>query len=323
MDALDVLARWPVSAVSAAVVELPVGTAAPETATDGQTVCEVPAVVTATWGEVDRVYPWASITKICTALAVLVGVEEKTLALDMPAGPPGATVGHLMAHASGLPFLGREPLAPPGRRRIYSNSGFEILGELLEERSGLSFHQYLGEAVLGQLGMSGVTLSSQRFAAAGISGSVRDLAALAKELLAPTLISRATLDQAVRVAFPGLAGMLPGFGHQDPCDWGLGFEIRDAKHPHWTGSANSPRTFGHFGQAGGFLWVDPAAGIALAVLSDTPFGPWAATAWPRLADAVLGEAAARSAEAGAGGTFRDVRRNVADTIGNSYDGPSD
>ena len=57
--------------------------------------------------------------------------------------------------------------------------------------------------------------------------------------------------------FPGLVGVLPGFGRMDPNDWGLGFELRDAKSPHWTGARNSPRTFGHFGGSGTFLWVDP------------------------------------------------------------------
>ena len=83
--------------------------------------------------------------------------------------------------------------------------------------------------------------------------------------------------------------MLPGFGRQEPNDWGLGLELRDAKTPHWTGARNSPRTFGHFGRSGTFLWVDPAAGVALGVLTDRPFGDWAAVAWPRLADAVLEE----------------------------------
>ena len=64
------------------------------------------------------------------------------------------------------------------------------------------------------------------------------------------------------LAFPGLAGVLPGFGRFEPNDWGLGFELRDDKRPHWTGTGNSPRTFGHFGAAGTFLWVDPDAGLA-------------------------------------------------------------
>jgi CubicO group peptidase (beta-lactamase class C family) len=83
--------------------------------------------------------------------------------------------------------------------------------------------------------------------------------------------------------------VLPGFGRQEPNDWGLGLELRDGKTPHWTGSRNSPRTFGHFGRSGTFLWVDPVAGIALACLTDLPFGDWAVEAWPRLSDAVLAE----------------------------------
>ncbi len=71
--------------------------------------------------------------------------------------------------------------------------------------------------------------------------------------------------------FPGLTGVLPGFGVQRPNDWGLGFEISDGKSPHWTGSANSGRTYGHFGQSGTFLWVDPDADLALVVLDRPRF----------------------------------------------------
>ena len=95
------------------------------------------------------------------------------------------------------------------------------------------------------------------------------------------------MAEAAAVAFPGLRGVLPGFGLPDPCDWGLGFELRDRKSPHWTGARNSPATFGHFGRSGTFLWVDPVAGLALACLTDRPFGAWAGEAWPALSDAVL------------------------------------
>ena len=98
-----------------------------------------------------------------------------------------------------------------------------------------------------------------------------------------------TLEEATTVAFPGLVGVLPGFGRQEPNDWGLGFELRDGKSPHWTGARNSPRTFGHFGRAGTFLWADPEVGLACACLTDRPFGDWAIEAWPALSDAVLGE----------------------------------
>lgn len=240
--------------------------------------------VLATRGDVDEPFPLASVTKLLTAMAVLVAVEEETVSLDDPAGPPGSTVTHLLAHASGLGPDG-DRLAAPGRRRIYSNAGFELLGELVADRSGMPFEAYATEAVLRPLGMERTRLSGSP--AWGAAGSASDLLTLGRELLAPTLVSAATMATATTTAFPGLAGMVPGFGRQDPNDWGLGFEIRDGKSPHWTGSANSPRTFGHFGRSGTFLWVDPDAGLACACVTDLDFGPWAAEAWPELSDAVL------------------------------------
>ena len=91
---------------------------------------------------------------------------------------------------------------------------------------------------------------------------------------------------------PGLDGVLPGFGRQSPNDWGLGFELRDAKRPHWTAPAGSPRTFGHFGRSGTFVWIDPDALVGCVYLGDADFGPWAIDAWPAFSAAVL-EAAAR------------------------------
>jgi CubicO group peptidase (beta-lactamase class C family) len=226
------------------------------------------------------------VTKICTALAVLVAIEEETVSLDEPAGPPGATVRHLLAHASGLAYDREQVLAPPGRRRIYSNAGFEVLGRLVAERSGMAFGAYLDEAVLHPLDMGSRLEGSP---AAGMTGTLDDLVRLAGELTAPTVVSPTTLDIATTVVFPGLAGRLPGFDHQDPLDWGLGLEIRGAKSPHWTGERNSPATFGHFGRSGSFLWVDPTVGLACAVLSGRDFGPWAKEAWPALSDAVLAE----------------------------------
>jgi CubicO group peptidase (beta-lactamase class C family) len=265
VGALDAVARWPVSTAAVGVV-----------APDG-----VREVV----GPVDRPLAWASVTKLATALAVLVAVEEGTVALETPAGPEGATVRHLLAHASGLGPDGAV-LAAPATRRIYSNAGYEVLGDLVATAAGMPFATYLAEAVLEPLGLRGTRLEGSP--ASGAVGPAADLLALGRELLAPTLVTPPTLAEATAVAFPGLAGVLPGFGRQDPNDWGLGPEVRGTKAPHWTGSRNSPRTFGHFGQAGGFLWVDPDARLACACLTDRPFGPWAAEVWPPLADAVLG-----------------------------------
>jgi CubicO group peptidase (beta-lactamase class C family) len=269
VEALRQIDGWPVEqAAAAVVVDTPVSR-----------------------GDTRRRYDWASVSKLATALAVLVAAEEGIVDLDEPSGPPGSTVRHLLAHASGLPLDAGAPLAEPGTRRIYSNAGYELLGSLVAERAELPFPDYLAEAVLRPLGMTAELAGSP---ASGLRGTIEDLAFLGGYLLhdkGPPILAPETLREATGVQFPGLVGVLPGYGRQEPNDWGLGFELKDAKSPHWTGERNSPRTFGHFGQSGSFLWVDPAAGVACACLTDTRFGDWAIEAWPRLADAVLEEAA--------------------------------
>jgi CubicO group peptidase (beta-lactamase class C family) len=237
-------------------------------------------------GDTAREFRWASITKPVTALACLVAAEEGTLDLDEPAGPPGSTVRHLLAHASGLSFDAGPPIAKPGQRRIYSEYGFEVLGETLAARAEMPFEQYLGGAVLEPLGL-GARLDGKP--GSGLHGTLDDLLVLARELIAPSLIASETFAEAISVQFPGLVGVIPGIGRQEPNDWGLGIELRDHKAPHWTGSRNSPRTYGHFGGSGTFLWIDPEVGIALGCLTDREFGDWALGAWPRLSDAVLDE----------------------------------
>ena len=240
--------------------------------------------VVATHGPSEVELPWASVTKLLTGLAILVALEEGTVDLDEPAGPPGATLRHLLSHASGLPLDGERPITEPARRRIYSNTGIELAAGLLEERAEMSFADYFAEAVARPLGLAGGLAGSP---AHGYRGPLADLVALGRELLQPSLVAAETLTEATTVQFPGLPGVVPGFGRMEPNDWGLAFELRDAKSPHWTGSGNSERTFGHFGRSGTFLWVDPDAGLACAVLTDRQFGDWAKEAWPLLSDAVL------------------------------------
>lgn len=248
-----------------------------------------PDGVIAAHGDGERVFRWASVTKLATALTVLIAAERGLLDLDDGAGPPGATVRHLLAHASGLPFEGSDPIAAPGKRRIYSNPGFDLLGALVAERAGIAFEAAITAWVLEPLGMTRTSLLERP--SQGLHGPPVDLAALAHELLRPTLIADMTYALATTVAFEGLAGVLPGVGRYDPLDWGLGFELHDGKAPHWMGQRNSPATFGHFGGSGTFVWVDPVAELALVTLTDRDYGPWALPVWPVLSDAVL-EAAA-------------------------------
>jgi CubicO group peptidase (beta-lactamase class C family) len=239
-------------------------------------------------GLVDEPLALASVTKPLVAYAVLVAIEEGSLDLDVPLDV-GTSLRHLLAHASGMAPDDRTLVSPPGTRRIYSNAGFEVVGELLAAATGIDVAAYLEEAVLAPLGMQRTSLDGSP--ASGAASTAFDLARFAAELLAPTLVAATTLHDAVSVQFPGLDGVLPGFGKQSPNDWGLGFELRDGKLPHWTALAGSPRTFGHFGRAGTFLWVDPDARVGCAYLGDADFGSWAASAWPAFSARVL-EAAA-------------------------------
>ena len=241
-------------------------------------------------GPANQPFRWASVTKLLTALAALDAVQRGLLGLDEPAGPPGATVRHLLAHASGLAFDSDAVLARPGQRRIYSNRGIEIVADVVAARSGQPFERLLADEICLPLGMAGTRLEGS--AAWGATGPLTDLMNLAVELATPSLVREDLLAEATRVAFPGLSGVLPGFGRQASCDWGLGFEIRASKAPHWTGSRNSPGTFGHFGRSGSFLWVDRDAGLTCVGLADRDFDQWARQAWPRLADDLLATYAA-------------------------------
>ena len=264
MSVLDALGTWPVDNVAAAIV----------------TGEEVVA-----YGDTTRIYELASVTKLLVAEAVLVAVEEGAVELDDAAGPPGATIAHLLAHASGLAFDKREVEAPVGDKRIYSSAGFEVLAEVVETATDIPFADYLAEAVCAPLGLSSTTLDGP--AGHGARSSVDDLAVFAAELLQPRLLSSDLADSAHAVWFPGIDGFVPGYGKHKPNDWGLGFEIRSHKSPHWTGTRNSPSTFGHFGQSGTYLWVDPELAAACVVLTDRPFGAWAKPLWTEFNDAVV------------------------------------
>jgi CubicO group peptidase (beta-lactamase class C family) len=244
----------------------------------------------ASHGDLDRRFRWASLTKLATALAVLTAVDDGSIDLDESAGPPGATVRHLLAHTSGLPFDGESAVTRVESRRVYSNTGFDLLGDLLAARDDRPFAASLVARVLAPLGMGATDLVERP--SQGLHGPLRDAVALARELVRPTLLTPAVATAMRTVAYPGLKGVLPGVGSFDPLDWGLGAELRGDKDPHWTGRRNSPGTFGHFGGSGTFLWVDPALDVALVCLTDRDYGPWALQAWPSLSDAVI-EALAR------------------------------
>lgn len=268
MRALDLIADWPVPTAAAAVI-----------GTSG---------VLDSRGDLEHRFRLASVTKPLVARAIQVAVEEGALDWDTPAGPRGSTLRHLISHASGLSLLDDKVLAEPGTRRIYSNAGIRVAAEAVQDATGIEFGSYLNEAIFTPLEMGASELAGgAETAGYGAESTVADLSRFASDLLTPATVSAPMHAEAISVQFPGLDGVLPGYGSQRPNDWGLGFELRDGKSPHWTGSANSAATFGQFGQSGTFIWVDPAVDLALVVLTDRDFDEWAKPLWPALSDAVL------------------------------------
>jgi CubicO group peptidase (beta-lactamase class C family) len=242
--------------------------------------------VVASRGAVDAPSRIASVSKLFTAYALAVAASEGAVELDTPAGPPGATLRHLLAHTAGYGFDSTaDVVAPPGTRRVYSNRGIEEAAAHLEKAAGISFPQYLAEGVLGPLGLTATAPDGSP--AFGFHSTVHDLARFGRELLAPTVLHPSTLAEWVEVQFPGVAGIVPAVGRFDPCDWGLGFERNFGRPRHWAGMRIGGAAFGHFGGTGSFLWVDPVRGIACACLTGREFGPWGLQSWPPFCDALV------------------------------------
>ncbi|NND74035.1 MAG: beta-lactamase family protein [Ilumatobacter sp.] len=270
MTALDRTADWPVPTVAAAVLRS--------------------GAVVSTVGPQSAPFRLASLAKPLTAWAVLVAHEEGIVDLDSPIGQPGCTLRHLLAHAGGYPFEGDAPIAAPARKRIYSNTGIELAAAAVESASAMPFADYLRLAVFEPLGMAASELRGSP--AHQIWSTAEDYARFVAEVVTPTLLAPSTAIDAVRDHYPSLSGIVPGVGRYERCPWGLGFEIRGAKSPHWTGARNRESTFGHFGGAGTMFWIDPDADVAVVALTDRPFDEWASDAlrrWPELSDAVLDE----------------------------------
>ena len=238
-----------------------------------------------TYGDTSRRQRLASISKVLSAWAVLIAIEEGSVRLDDAVGQTGCTVRHLLAHAGGYGFEGAQPVGRPGVKRIYSNTGFDMLATHVEHSTGISFVEYIDDAVFAPLGMHFTALEGS--CAKDVFSTINDLVLFVEELRSPTLISRETYLDAISPVFPELSGVGPGLGSFDPCPWGLGIEIRGHKSPHWTGTRNSASTFGHFGGIGTFLWVDPVADIACVMIAELDFDQWGATLWPPFSDTVL------------------------------------
>ena len=139
----------------------------------------------------DTIFQSGSIGKQFTAAAVMLAVEDGAVALDdpitryFPEGPESwraITVRHLLTHTSGIPDyttptfdyrrdytydeLVRHASAlalefPPGARWNYSNTGYLLLGILVERATGRFYGDILRDRVFGPLGMETARVISE------------------------------------------------------------------------------------------------------------------------------------------------------------------
>jgi CubicO group peptidase (beta-lactamase class C family) len=194
-----------------------------------------------------------SITKQFTAMGILILVERGKLKLEDPVGKSiedapkaweGVTIHHLLTHTGGVPSYTDDPEYPkkmrmpetvtsmiarfrnkpldfrPGEKFHYSNSGYFLLGAIIEKLSGKSYEAFLKEAIFDPLGMkdtgydhaatvlagraSGYSLDgdglknaeyldmAQPYAAGSLYSTVEDLARWDRALRDGKLISKAS-----------------------------------------------------------------------------------------------------------------------------------
>ena len=104
-------------------------------------------------GPQDRQFRLASWRSCSLHTPVLLAIEEGAVEWDQMAGPVDSTVRHLTAHASGLDVSSHWVAAEPGKRRIYSTPGFEVLADVVHRRPASLSLYYLAEALLQPLGL--------------------------------------------------------------------------------------------------------------------------------------------------------------------------
>jgi CubicO group peptidase (beta-lactamase class C family) len=279
----------------------------------------------------DTLFALASLTKPLVAAACMVALEEGLLDLDAEVRD-GFALRHLLSHCAGLPEAGlrweEPPGYPPATQRWYSNAGYVQAAKLLERASGMSCAAYLRAAVFGPLGLDaslglaeadaartarvwqpgrygeGELFNSERFRAdappqAGAFASARAYGGFVSCLLAQggaggrALLAAETVDEMLSPQFGPLPGGVGGVGEWPDLCWGLGFDVRGRREPHWAGRALSTRAASHFGASGTLAWLDPERGLGLVALANRgTYSGWWREPWAALGTAVTAAAAA-------------------------------
>lgn len=229
--------------------------------------------------EPDMVFRIGSITKQFTAVAILMLVEQGKLSLndsiskflpDYPTQGHVITIKHLLTHTSGIKsfdnipewlslwrkdftveeliaFFKNQPMDfAPDTRWAYSNSGYTLLGAIIEKVSGQTYEQFIQQNIFTPLGMNqsyydstsrviprrvaGYDKSSegyvnasyismtQAYSGGAIASTVEDLAIWDAALYTEQLLKQETLQQA----------FIPHqLANGDPTSYGYGWGISE------------------------------------------------------------------------------------------------
>ncbi|MEX0938799.1 MAG: serine hydrolase [Pirellulales bacterium] len=258
----------------------------------------------------------ASVTKPLTATAILMLVEQGKLRLDdqvvdllpdYPRHVSGVTVAHLLSHTSGIKNVSRLPewradlrtdlTVPeilqhfealplnfmPGEQWEYSNSGYILLGAILEKVTGKSYEEFIQENVFARAGMHNSCYGSHRkvipnravgyqrtpegyvnaeyvsltrpYAAGAIISTANDLFDFGQALADGRLLKQETLE----AAFSPRA-----LNSGEPTSYGYGWMI---------GTFHGHRVLQHAGGMPGYtaqMWLLPDEEIFAVLLSNAP-----------------------------------------------------
>ncbi|MBP7339132.1 serine hydrolase [Niveispirillum sp.] len=260
----------------------------------------------------DNIFRVGSVTKEFTAAAILLLADQGKLSIDDPVSnyidkfsDTKITLRHMLAHTSGLrnytnaefrlkdgrlersvPEMVAYILAqpdlltfPPGSRYSYSNSGYFLLGAVIEKVTGQGYADFIRTALLDPLGLTHTAIDTDGMIVPGLvhgyekaadapTGTVNAMI-MSLSVAGPAGALRSTVGDLIcwnraliggRVLSPGnLAQMAqPGLG-----DYGLGLMIRKDR--------DGIRSVGHFGAINGFqaaLFTLPEQKLTFAVLGN-------------------------------------------------------
>ena len=284
----------------------------------------------------ENVFHIASISKPMATTGVSKLIERGLVDADDPVveyvpefglhGKDKILLRHCLTHSSGLPDMvpgnialrernadlkefvsaayGARLLFPPGTDVRYQSSGILMLGEVAERVTGMSFSDYLADALFQPTGMTSSHLgwrsefddriigsleldpenthgwdhNSQYWRSiaapwAGVHSTTHDIARLLQMMLdgGKSSSGESVFEPGtVRMVLSDHTSALPHLSEAARLreGWGFGWRLQRLGDSGWYGSAVPAGAFGHAGGDGTVAWADPASGVVFVLLTN-------------------------------------------------------